>query len=40
MSRIGRRAWLTAVAFALALSAIGCAGGGDDDSFSGALVDR
>jgi hypothetical protein len=30
MSRIGRRAWLTAVAFALALSATGCAGGGDE----------
>jgi hypothetical protein len=35
MSRIGRRAWLTAVAFALALSATGCAGGGDEDTQAG-----
>ena len=37
MSRIGHRAWLTAVAFALSLSAAGCAGGGDqatDASYS------
>jgi hypothetical protein len=36
MSRIGRRSWLTAVAFALALSATGCAGGGDESTDTGA----
>jgi hypothetical protein len=35
MSRIGHRAWLTAVAFALCLSATGCAGGGDDATEAG-----
>jgi hypothetical protein len=35
MSRIGHRAWLTAVAFALSLSAVGCAGGGDEATEAG-----
>jgi hypothetical protein len=35
MSRLGRRAWLTAVAFAFALSATGCAGGGDEATEAG-----
>jgi hypothetical protein len=30
MSRIGHRSWVSAVAFALALSMTGCAGGGDE----------
>jgi hypothetical protein len=35
MSRIGHRAWLTAVAFALSLSAAGCAGSGDEATEAG-----
>ena len=35
MSRIGRRSWLTAVAFALALSATGCASGAGEATGAG-----
>jgi hypothetical protein len=35
MSRIGRRSWVSAVAFALAVSVTGCAGGGDEATEAG-----